>query len=160
MLFDSKANDIRALLIDRQETVAVAESVTSGYVQAMLSTAENAMQFYEGGITTYNLLQKSRHLKIDEIEGTRTNCVSANIAMQMSLGVQELFLTSYGLAITGYAAPAPEEGVHELFAYYAIAYKGTVTASGMLRSDRSSMPEAQMCYARKLLERFEEVLKR
>lgn len=47
-------NVIRDLLISRRQTISVAESVTSGHLQAALSSADNAMEFYQGGITAYN----------------------------------------------------------------------------------------------------------
>jgi len=40
-------NIIKQRLITRHQTVAVAESVTSGHLQAALSLAENARQFYQ-----------------------------------------------------------------------------------------------------------------
>jgi nicotinamide-nucleotide amidase len=126
MLFDNKANTIRSLLAERHETLAVAESVTAGYVQAILSSAEEATFFFQGGITTYNLGQKCKHLQIDPIEALKSNCVSAKVALQMSIGVQKLFMSDYGISITGYAAPLPEKGIHDIFAFVAATYKGEV----------------------------------
>lgn len=157
MLFENKANRISELLVKRKETLAVAESVTSGYVQAILSSATDATLFYQGGITAYNLGQKARHLLIDPIEGEQTNCVSEKIAIQMSVGVQQLFRSTYGLAVTGYATPVPERGVHELFAYFAVAYQGTVIAFRMINTDKTSLPAAQIDYAEQVLRLFEEI---
>jgi nicotinamide-nucleotide amidase len=91
-MFDSKAiNTIRDTLIERKESLSVAESVTSGFLQASLATAEKALQFFEGGITTYNINQKVKHLHIDKEKGEACNCVSEEIANEMAKGVCRLF---------------------------------------------------------------------
>ena len=60
-------NIITERMISCHQTVAVAESVTSGHLQAALSLGQNARQFYQGGLTAYNLGQKSRHLLVEPI---------------------------------------------------------------------------------------------
>ncbi|RYF89550.1 MAG: hypothetical protein EOO00_09870 [Chitinophagaceae bacterium] len=46
-------------LIDRKQTLAVAESVTAGAVQLAVSTIAEASKFFQGGMTAYNVAQKS-----------------------------------------------------------------------------------------------------
>ena len=59
-MYDIEAlNEIRDRLTGNGESLAVAESVTSGHLQAALSSAENASHFYQGGITAYNLGQNA-----------------------------------------------------------------------------------------------------
>jgi nicotinamide-nucleotide amidase len=158
MLFENKANTIRALLRERKETLAVAESVTAGYVQAILSAAEEATFFFQGGITTYNLGQKCKHLQVDPIEAMETNCVSAKVALQMSTGVQRLFMSDYGIAITGYAAPLPEKNIFSLFAYVAVSHRGEVITIEKITSDKEAAPEVQVDYAEQVLLIFEQCL--
>lgn len=160
MLFDNKANTIRSLLAERHETLAVAESVTAGYVQAILSSAEEATFFFQGGITTYNLGQKCKHLQIDPIEALKSNCVSAKVALQMSIGVQKLFMSDYGIAITGYAAPLPEKDIHDIFAFVAATYKGQVLTLEKITSDKQAAPAVQVDYAEQVLRIFEGCLER
>src|SRR5688572_33040104 len=109
---------VRDILLKRKQTVSVAESVTAGHLQVAFSLAENAMDFFQGGITVYNLGQKTRHLGVNPIHGIECNCVSEQIAVQMARQVNQLFLSDWGLAITGYASPVPEENITELFACY------------------------------------------
>ena len=82
---------IRTYITARHEHLAIAESVTSGFLQAAFSTAQDASLFFEGGITTYNIDQKERHLHIDRDTGEATNCVSAKTADDMAAGVCKLF---------------------------------------------------------------------
>lgn len=160
MLFENKANTIRAILIERNETLAVAESVTAGYVQAILSAAEEASFFFQGGITVYNIGQKCRHLQVDPIEAMRSNCVSAKVALQMSMGVQQLFKSDYGIAITGYAAPLPEAGIDQVFAYVAATHKTQVLALEKISSDAGAAPSVQIDYAEQVLRLFESCISR
>lgn len=154
MLFDNKANEIGKVLIARGETIAVAESVTSGYLQALFSSALNAEQFYQGGITTYNIGQKCRHLAIELVSAKKTNCVSEDVAKQMSIGAAKLFLSHYGIGITGYAAPYPQENIQDIFAFYAIAYKNEILLSGKLTSNKNTPELAQIDYAQQVLEKL------
>jgi hypothetical protein len=75
---------IRKAIISRDETLAIAESVTSGHLQAALPRAEEATYFYHGGITVYNLEQKTRHLGVDPIAADTTNSVAPRIAQTMA----------------------------------------------------------------------------
>lgn len=70
-------NTIKDRLLCLRQTVAVGESVTSGHLQAALSLGENARQYYQGGLTAYNLGQKARHLLVEPIQALECNCVSA-----------------------------------------------------------------------------------
>ena len=40
---------IMKILLQRRQTIAVAESVTAGHLQVALASAENASQFFQGG---------------------------------------------------------------------------------------------------------------
>lgn len=113
-------NHISAILQQREETLAVAESVTAGQLQVAFSLADGATQILQGGITTYNIGQKARHLKVDPVHAGNINCVSQKVANQMAAEVLQLFSADWGVAITGYASPVPEENIDEVFAHYAI----------------------------------------
>ena len=62
------------------QTIAVAESVTAGFLQAALASAENASTFFQGGITAYNIHQKYAHLHVDLPHAIVCNCVSGQVA--------------------------------------------------------------------------------
>jgi nicotinamide-nucleotide amidase len=155
---DPIIQSIGNILIERQQSVAVAESVTSGNIQLELSTATDASKFFQGGITAYNLGQKSRHLHVDPISATACNCVAEHVAHEMALGVCRLFISDWGLAITGYASKVPESN-NELFAYYALAYAGRIMQSGKIEPPDGKPAEIQSFYTKELLKEFETVLK-
>jgi nicotinamide-nucleotide amidase len=150
---------IRDQILQRKETIAVAESVTSGLVQAAFATAPDASQFYQGGITAYNIGQKYRHLLVEPIHAQSCNCVSDQVAVGMALNVCGLFSSDWGLGITGYAVPAPESG-NQLFAYYAIAYKGRLLANEKITVAEGLPMDVQIYYVNHLLETLNNCLKK
>ena len=157
-MFDSKVIDeIKNRLIERNEKLSVAESVTAGYLQAALASASLALKFFEGGITTYNINQKVRHLKIDRSAGEACNCVSEQTANEMALGVCELFGTEWGISITGYATTVPESDF-KLFAWFSICYKGKVLLVEKIDLKNQKAEDAQVEYVNVIIEKLLGVL--
>ena len=159
--FDRKLiNDIRDKLIAKEQTVAVAESVTSGQLQVALSMADQAMEFYQGGITAYNIGQKAKHLHIDPIHALSCDCVSQKIAQQLADNVCPMFSSDWGLGITGYASKVPEQGINDLFAYYAISYRGKTMRQGKIDAAAQEDPlEVRFYFTNQLLSFFNQTLK-
>ena len=137
-------------MIARQETIAVAESVTSGLLQLALSQAENAAEFYQGGITAYNLGQKSRHLIVEPIHALAFNSVSEKVAQEMALNVCSLFSSDWGMGITGYASPVPESE-NKLFAWYAIAHQDSIVVSKKITPKKNEPFRIQQLYVTDVL---------
>lgn len=108
-------------------TLAVAESLTSGHVQARVGAISGASNFFLGGMTAYTLEQKVRHLGVDRAAAAAVDCVSPQVAEQMARGVAILFGADLGLATTGYAEPAADQGVVAPYAWWALAHH---TAAG------------------------------
>lgn len=111
MTSQAKAIPISAIgdrMMKRKETVAVAESVTAGQLQLFFSTIPHSQEFFQGGITVYNLGQKSRQLNIDPIHAQSCNSVSEKIATDMASNVARKFLSDWGIGVTGYSSPVPE----------------------------------------------------
>lgn len=154
MLYDENVvNDIKDILTQKKRTIAVAESVTAGHLQAALSSAIEASQFFQGGITAYNLGQKCRHLQVDPILAESCNCVDEAVACAMALEVSSLFTSQYGIGITGYAATMPEKGLNELFAWYAVAFNKQVVLCEKISTHQERV-DAQVDYTRQVLQKF------
>ncbi len=109
------------MLQPARRTLAVAESLTCGRVQARIGAISGASEFFLGGITAYTLDQKVKHLGVDRAVAAPVNSVAAAVAEQMARGVCALFGSELGLATTGYAEPAP--GVPAPFAFWALAHE-------------------------------------
>ncbi len=120
---------IKNVLVKKSATLAVAESVTSGLLQAACTQAKDASQYFHGGITAYNLGQKARHFNVDTNHAEACNCVSKTVAEQMAVSVTRLFFSDYGIATTGYANTVPGQGIDKTYAWCAVAHQGKVVFS-------------------------------
>ncbi len=103
-------------------TLAVAESMTCGRVQAGIGSISGASDFFLGGITAYTLDQKVRHLRVKRKAAAKVDCVSADVAEEMARGVCRLFGSDVGVATTGYAEPSAKARVP--YAWWALARRG------------------------------------
>jgi len=138
--------DLKSLMLrEPRLTLAVAESLTSGRLQARIGAISGASQFFLGGITAYSLEQKVRHLGVDRAGADAVNCVSGPIVEQMARGVCALFGANVGVATTGYAEPAAQWDVDEPFGWWGLArrlpsgsfetLRGRVDCTGLSRVD-------------------------
>lgn len=120
----SLPRELKTLMLESPRlTLAAAESLTCGRVQARIGEVSGASEFFLGGITAYLLEQKVRHLGVDRRAARRVNSVSAAIAVQMARGACALFGSDLAVATTGYAEASPAQGAAEPFAWWAIAHR-------------------------------------
>src|SRR5690606_29379780 len=150
---------IARVLQERKETLAIAESVTAGYLQTAISQANDASCFFQGGITAYNLGQKAKHLGIDPIHAETCNCVSIQTARQMALGAAALFSSQWGIGITGYATAVESIAIKRPFAFYAIAYGSEILVADSVTSPKPEGKNSQEYFARETLKLFSMLLK-
>ena len=141
------------IFLEREETLAVAESVTCGFLQAAFSTVPDAARFFQGGITAYNLGQKYRHLLVEPIHAEECNCVSAQIATDMAMNVCDMFSSHWGIGITGYITPVEESG-DKVFAYFSLVHKGEVVAKDVIRPERDEPVNLQLLYVDTVVSRL------
>jgi PncC family amidohydrolase len=145
---------VAKMLIKHEQTVAVAESVTAGNLQMALSMAEGSTEFFPGGITTYNINQKVKHLNVEPMHAMACNCVSEKVAQEMGTEVIKLFNSDWGIGITGYAAPIPEKGISTLFACFAICHKDAWIKVRTIKTDEEEMMAARNFYTNEILHHF------
>jgi PncC family amidohydrolase len=153
-------NKAGRLLQKEGATVAVAESVTSGNLQAIFSLAKNATLFFQGGMTAYNIGQKCRHLMVEPTHAIECNCVSQKVSEQMAAEICHLFISDYGIGITGYASPVPEKNIQQLYAWLSIAKGNEIMGSKKIISPHKKPLEVQLEFTQKAIEYFIEILKK
>jgi nicotinamide-nucleotide amidase len=147
--------DLKDLMLSTPRlTLAVAESMTCGRVQARIGEISGASKFFIGGLTAYSLDEKVRHLGVSRAEAKRVNCVSAGVAEQMAQGACALFRTDIGVATTGYAEPSAALGVTNPFSWWAIAHRKSrgsgrfvSIATGRIECPGAGRVEAQVIVA-------------
>jgi PncC family amidohydrolase len=145
---------ISQYMIGARETIAIAESVTAGLIMSNFSSAENASHFFQGGITTYNLGQKTRQLNIDPIHADATNCVSERISQQMACQVSTLFCSQWGISITGYATPLPALKIKSCFAICSFAYNQNAVFTYRMDTKLSGQDKVKNYFAKNVIRAF------
>jgi len=151
-------NCIRNYFIATKQTIAVAESVTSGHLQAALSTATDASKFFQGGIKAYNIGQKCRQLMIEPTHALDCNSVSEKVAEQMALNVTKIFLSNYGIGVTGYAAPLPECNIYHPYMIFSIACENDVIITKQYISQKKEGVDVQLDYTETILDVLKSLL--
>ena len=156
----------RLLLAAPALTLAAAESLTCGRVQARVGEVSGASNYFLGGITAYSLEQKVRHLGVNRAAARKVNSVSADVAGQMARGVCALFGSDLGVATTGYAEPSAADGVTAPFAWWALAHvrrrSGKLIAlrTGRVECPGATRQDAQAIVADAALAELVEYLRR
>jgi nicotinamide-nucleotide amidase len=93
------------LLIEKNKTLSVAESCTSGMLGAAITEAAGSSEYFTGGVMTYSNEAKMQLLDVQEQTLIDHGAVSEETAMQMASGVRNRFDTDFGIGITGIAGP-------------------------------------------------------
>ncbi len=145
--------NIANLLRLKKESIAVAESVTAGLLQYSFSTAKDASQFFQGGITAFNLGQKTKHLNVEPIQAEGCNCVSEEVAQQMALGVALLFKSRWGIGVTGYATAVPESE-NKVYCFYAISKGNKIMRTEKISTETYEGESAQHHFVEKIILAF------
>ncbi|HXC02067.1 MAG TPA: CinA family protein [Opitutaceae bacterium] len=126
------SEELKALLLrEPRRTLAVAESITCGHLQARIGAISGASEFFLGGITTYTLDEKVKHLGVKRAAAKAVNSVSVEVAEQMACGACALFGSDLALATTGYAEPfdlaqgrgSAKRNITAPFAWWALAHR-------------------------------------
>ena len=93
------------LLINKGQTIAVAESCTGGLISNLLTNVPGSSDYYMQGAVTYSNLAKETVLGVDPRLIEDYGAVSEQTAKAMALGVRQWAGTDIGLGITGIAGP-------------------------------------------------------
>jgi nicotinamide-nucleotide amidase len=102
-------------------TVAVAESLTGGRLAAALTGRAGASTVFRGSVTAYATELKAVILGVDPELLARVGAVDGEVARQMAAGVRRICGSDLGVATTGVAGPAPQDGRKVGTVYLAVA---------------------------------------
>ncbi|GLF99717.1 CinA family protein [Streptomyces yaizuensis] len=101
---------VLALLAERGETLAAAESLTGGLVAAELTEVPGASVVFRGSVTAYATDLKRDLLGVDPTLLEERGAVDSEVALQMATGVRRALGAAWGIATTGVAGPAAQDG--------------------------------------------------
>jgi nicotinamide-nucleotide amidase len=105
---------IGRILIEKKQTVAVAESCTGGYLGHLFTKISGSSAYFMGGILAYDNSVKINQLSVKPETLQNFGAVSEETVKEMSENVRKKLNTTYGLATSGIAGPnggTPEKPV-------------------------------------------------
>jgi nicotinamide-nucleotide amidase len=111
---------VRALL-DRRQTLAVAESLTGGLVAATLVEIAGVSAVFRGGLVVYATDLKHSLAGVPEELLAEVGPVDPDVAAALAAGVRQRCAADWGLATTGVAGPEPQDGKPVGLVYVAAA---------------------------------------
>ena len=104
-------------LKNKNLTIAVAESCTSGLLASTLTDIQGSSNYFMGGIIVYNNLLKKTFLNIPK----NTIIYSKNCTNLMNIGLQKQIKANIYISVSGYLEPINLEDSGVVF--YSIFYK-------------------------------------
>ena len=70
----------------------------------------------------------------------------------MATNINKIFISDYGIGITGYASVVPELNIHSLHAFVAISYNDKIILSQKITSEKKDSVDAQIDYTSQVLD--------
>jgi PncC family amidohydrolase len=101
---------VHGLLLEREQTVATAESLTGGRLGMLLTETPGSSATYVGGVVAYATRLKVSLLGVTEDVVAAHGVVSAECARSMARAARDLTGATYALSTTGVAGPEQQEG--------------------------------------------------
>ncbi|MEQ4301740.1 CinA family protein [Plantactinospora sp. B6F1] len=102
--------EIGPLLSGRGLSLATAESLTGGLVGNLVTSVSGASGYYRGGIISYATEAKEKVLHVRAATLAAHGPVSWQTAIEMAVGVRDIFAASIGISTTGVAGPTEQDG--------------------------------------------------
>ena len=92
-------------LISNQQTLAIAESCTGGYISHLITSVPGSSAYYMGGVIAYNNSIKEGMIEVKPETLQKYGAVSEETVKEMADGIRQRFNTDYAVATSGIAGP-------------------------------------------------------
>ena len=143
------------MLSARGATVAVAESLTGGWLGSSMTEATGCSAVFLGGVVAYSPFIKEEVLGVSAADIEKYSVVSEQIAAQMATGVARAMNATYGLSTTGEAGPDPATDNPVGTVYIGLAHpKGVEVVKKQFHGDREAIRKRASLMAIDLLRRW------
>ncbi|WP_446830527.1 CinA family protein [Candidatus Foliamicus sp.] len=103
---DALVAELGAVLLQREETLAVAESCTGGWAGMAITGLPGSSGWFSAGFVTYSNEAKQRLLGVRAETLRAHGAVSIETAIEMAKGAIRHARTDWSLSVTGIAGPA------------------------------------------------------
>ena len=147
---DTMESVVLHMMRERGLTLGIAESVTGGLVSGRLTNIAGSSDVLRGAVVSY-----ASEVKFDVLGVTEGPVVSESAAIEMANGAQRVLGASVGLALTGVAGPADQEGMKPGALCVGLVMPDGITQSAMLQlpGNRDTMRQLSVISALDLLRR-------
>jgi nicotinamide-nucleotide amidase len=136
--YGSVSRALAEVLLEQGATVAAAESLTAGLIGAELTAQEGSSEFFLGSLVVYATDAKSKVAGVPDDLIAAHGVVSAETAGALAEAAAQRFGADLGVATTGVAGPASQEGCPPGTVHVGAHWHGrTETRSLRSRGDRS-----------------------
>jgi len=96
---------IGKLLIEKNKTLATAESCTGGNIARLITSVPGCSSYFKGSIVAYSNEIKHNILKVSTKTLDETGAVSKQTVDEMAKGLLNLMNTDYAITVSGIAGP-------------------------------------------------------
>ncbi|HEX8078379.1 MAG TPA: nicotinamide-nucleotide amidohydrolase family protein, partial [Chthoniobacterales bacterium] len=159
-IFSTDGGDLEAAvvkrLMERRQTLAVAESCTGGYLAHRITNVPGASAVLLAGYVTYSNDAKTEMLGIDPRLISEHGAVSEQVAQAMAEGARRSARADFALATTGIAGPSggtEQKPVGTVFIALAAGSHGTTIDKRFFPDDRPTFKELTTQAALEMLRR-------
>lgn len=106
----SLMEQVKNVLMEKNLTIAAAESLTGGLFSEQLTSFPNVSKIFQGSVISYSNFVKEKVLQVSAETIEKFGVVSEQCAIEMAEGVKRLCETQIGISFTGVAGPTMQEG--------------------------------------------------
>ena len=156
---DTLSRSIAAILKERKETIAVAESSAGGLISAALLSVAGASAYFLGGGVIYTQAARRGLLRVsdDVVKGIRSS--SEPYALLKARTIRELLGATWGLAETGATGPTGNR-YGDAAGHACIAVTGPVERTMTLETGDGDREKNMWAFAKRALELLDTSLAR
>ena len=93
------------LLKEKNQTLALAESCTGGYISQLITAVPGCSSYYKGSMVAYSYEIKEEFLNVSKETLATKGAVSEEVVLQMANNAKAKFDADYTIAVSGIAGP-------------------------------------------------------
>ncbi|PYM14844.1 MAG: damage-inducible protein [Candidatus Rokuibacteriota bacterium] len=152
------SSSIARLLVEKKQTVGVAESSAGGLISAALLAIPGASAYFMGGTIVYTQFARRGLLQVpdDAVQGIRSSTEA--YALVKARRVRELLGTTWGLSETGASGPTGNR-YGDAAGHACIAVAGPVERAITVETGRGDREENMWTFTRAALDLLEQCVK-
>ena len=133
--------DLHKLCIQKNFSIATAESCTSGSLASGITSVSGASSFFKGGVIAYQNDIKINFLGVSKSIIREKTEVCLDVVEQMAEGVRNKFFSDFSIATSGYAGPTGGTKLNPIgTVFIAISSKDrTISKRFLFKGDRDNI---------------------